>query len=113
MFDIEIDADRHYIRRQRVEKIRGARAEVDDDVCVWGETAEETEIRSRPAGPAIEAPQIAERALHVVARRVVLVQQLLGDDAFHGTSTKVVRQTGTSTFNCAIGFFASSKTSIT
>ena len=103
MFDVEIDADRHHIRRQRIEQVRGARAEVDDDLRVRREAAQESEIRSRSAGPAIEAAQIAQRALHVVARRVVLVEQLLGDDALHGTSMNVVRQATRSTLSCAIG----------
>src|SRR3954447_14653144 len=113
MFDVEIDGNRHHIRGQRVQQVRGSRAEVDDDLRVRRETAEEPEIRSRSAGPAIEAAQVAQRALHVLARRVLLVEQLLGDDAFHGTSTNVVRQATRSTLSCAMGVFVASKTSTT
>src|SRR5438067_13163775 len=112
MSDVQIDADRHHIRRQCSEQVRGARAQVDDDLRVRREAAQEAEICSRSAGPAIEAPQIAQGALHLVARRIVLIEQLLGDDAFHGTSMNVVRQTARSTLSCAIGVFVASKTSM-
>src|SRR4051794_36090930 len=112
VFDVEVDRDGHHIRRQRIEQVRGSRAEVDDDLRVGRETVQEPEIRSRSAGPAIEAAQIAQRALHVLARRVLLVEQLLGDDAFHGTSTNIVRQATRSRLSCAIGVFVASKTSI-
>src|SRR3954453_11778727 len=112
MFDVEVDCDGRHIRGQRVQQVRGSRAEVDDDLRVRRETAEEPEIRSRSAGPAIEAAQVAQRALHVLARRVLLVEQLLGDDAFHGTSMNAVRHAARSTLSCAIGVFASSNTSI-
>src|SRR4051794_31322484 len=112
VFDVEVDRDGHHIRRQRVQQVRGSRAEVDDDLRVRRETAQEAEIRSRSAGPPIEAAQVAQRALHVLARRVVLVEQLLGDDAFHGTSMNAVRHGARSTLSCATGVFAASKTSM-
>src|SRR3954453_13689139 len=112
MFDVEVDCDGRHIRGQRVQQVRGSRAEVDDDLRVRRETAEEPEIRSRSARPAIEAAQVAQRALHVLARRVMLVEQLLGDHAFHGTSTNNVRQATRSTLSCRMGVFVASKTSM-
>src|SRR4051794_39967087 len=112
MFDVQIDGNRHHIPWQRVEEVCRTCAEVDHDFCVRCEAAHQAQIRPRSAGPAIEPAQIAERALHLLARRVVLVEQLGSDDAFHGTSRNVVRQAGTSTVSCASGFLASSNTSI-
>ena len=101
------------VRRQRIEQSAVPAPRSTTIVAAGAKRRSSAQIRSRSAGPAVEAAQVAQRALHVLARRVVLVEQLLGDDAFHGTSMNVVRHGTRSTLSCAIGVFASSKTSIT
>src|SRR5438445_13817385 len=101
MFDVQIDGNRRYIRGQRIEQICCTCAEVSYDLCGGSEAAHEAQIGPRPAGPAVEPAQIAERALHLLARRVVLVEQFRSNDALHGTSTNIVRQAGRSTVSCA------------
>ena len=80
MIDFEVHCDAEHVSIDRIEEIRCSSAEIDDRMH-RREPAQHAAIRHDAAEIAIEASQIAQRALHIEPRSVVIVEKLLFVDA--------------------------------
>jgi hypothetical protein len=79
VIDLEIEPDPRLHLRHRLEQVRGAGPDVEDRPRL--KAPHQRPIHPHPAHVVVDAAQVPERLLHVLPRRVMLVEELVRLDA--------------------------------